>query len=60
MQDLGAGSFRLRCKSNADVSERLVAQSVHDSWGLRELTPEKDSLEELFVRLTTGDQPAPP
>ena len=36
--------------------ESLVEASVQQGWGLYELTPEQQSLEELFIELTVGDE----
>lgn len=53
---LCAATFHLELAPGADpalVAEALVA----GGWGLRELTPERPSLEQLFLDLTTGAKP---
>ena len=37
------------------VAEQLVTASVANNWGLVELTPVKQTLEQVFVELTSGD-----
>ena len=58
VEPLDPGYFRLRCQSREELTQALLIEAVRDDWGLIELTPEHDTLEELFVRLTTGEQPA--
>ncbi|MBF0158870.1 MAG: ABC transporter ATP-binding protein [Magnetococcales bacterium] len=41
--------------AGADPIPELVRQSVEQGWGLRELTPVTQSLEEIFVRLATQE-----
>ena len=39
--------------------DALVATSVEQGWGLEELVPEQQSLEDLFIELThDGEEPA--
>ncbi|MEN8179064.1 MAG: ABC transporter ATP-binding protein [Pseudomonadota bacterium] len=47
--------FYLKLTPQADVSE-LAAQIVAQGWGLRELTPETLSLEQIFMQATAGEQ----
>ena len=65
----GAHSFRVEIDSTggeADVAtqaaaERLSTRIVEKGWALRRLTPERTTLEDIFVRVTlteTRDQPA--
>ena len=42
---------------SAGAAERIAASAVADNWGLRELSPRRASLEEIFTRLVS-DQPA--
>jgi len=44
-------------EAGVDVTDALVEQSVAGGWGLYELTPEGRSLEEVFMRLTAGEEP---
>ena len=50
------GLFRLRYQSRETLTQALLAAALEGEWGLTELTPEHDTLEALFVRLTTGEQ----
>ena len=52
---LDYGFFKIRCQSRETLTEALLLNAMEHKWGLIELTPEHDTLEELFVRLTTGD-----
>ena len=54
---LEPGYFRLRYQSREELTHSLLIASMKGDWGLIELTPEHDTLEALFVRLTTGEQP---
>ena len=48
---LGDGRFRLIFAKNA-TPDALVESAVQMQWGLDELTPEQQSLEDLFIELT--------
>jgi ABC-2 type transport system ATP-binding protein len=54
----GAGSFVLQCARAADPREQVFRAAVERHWVLLELAIERASLEDVFVRLTTRDQPA--
>ena len=47
--------FRVQFEQQ-DFAEQLVQQSVTNNWGLFELIPQKTSLEEIFVELTTTEE----
>jgi ABC-2 type transport system ATP-binding protein len=49
--------FRIILKPDASP-EALVEASVQQGWGLYQLTPEQQSLEDLFIELTVGDEAA--
>jgi ABC-2 type transport system ATP-binding protein len=52
-EPLGEGGFRLRLVAGAErppIAQALVR------WGLREFTPERPTLEQLFTRLTSGEE----
>jgi ABC-2 type transport system ATP-binding protein len=49
---------RLRFAPGADPVEALATLAVKSRWGLRGLTPEYKSLEQVFVELTTADDAA--
>jgi ABC-2 type transport system ATP-binding protein len=50
-------AFALDSKVGADVREQVARVVVGNGWGLLELRREAMSLEEIFVRLTTSDEP---
>jgi ABC-2 type transport system ATP-binding protein len=54
----GGGRFELRCRPGSDPREELFRLAVARHWTLLELTLRRASLEDIFVRLTTSDQPA--
>jgi len=53
----GPGSFVLECDRAADPREEVFRAAVERGWVLLELALERPSLEEVFVRLTTHEQP---
>ncbi|MGH8441578.1 MAG: ATP-binding cassette domain-containing protein [Nevskiaceae bacterium] len=55
--DLGGGRFRLHCADAADPREALAELAARNHWGLLELRAEAKTLEEIFVELTSGDEP---
>ena len=50
-----AGHWRLRLPDS--VRDQFVATAVHREWGLFELAPEQDRLEQLFMQATAGKSP---
>ncbi|MDH3327299.1 MAG: ABC transporter ATP-binding protein [Gammaproteobacteria bacterium] len=46
------GRYRLHHVPEIDPSENIVNQSVNNNWRLTEITPEKLSLEEIFMDIT--------
>ena len=52
------GSFLLACAAGADPREEVFRAAVARDWVLLELVRERASLEDIFVRLTTGDEAA--
>jgi len=50
--EISPGRFRLHHNPEIDPSEDIVQQSVKNNWRLTEITPEKLSLEEIFVDIT--------
>ena len=52
------GSFLLDCEAGADPREEVFGAAVEGGWVLVELARERASLEDIFVRLTTGVAPA--
>lgn len=51
---LAEGRFRLHHRPGADPVAGLVERACTQGWGLRELTPERPSLEQVFIDLTLG------
>jgi ABC-2 type transport system ATP-binding protein len=47
--------FELEVKPGADVREEVGLRMVRNGWALRELRKEQPSLEDIFVRLTKGE-----
>ncbi|HEV2111122.1 MAG TPA: ATP-binding cassette domain-containing protein [Gammaproteobacteria bacterium] len=58
VEKLGQGRFRLRYAAGSDPVEDIAARAVRGKWGLRALTPEYKSLEQIFVELTASDESA--
>lgn len=56
VEKLGSGRFRLRYIKGSDPVETVAALAVRSKWGLRALTPEYKSLEQVFVELTASDE----
>ncbi|HEV2111275.1 MAG TPA: ATP-binding cassette domain-containing protein [Gammaproteobacteria bacterium] len=56
VEKLGAGRFRLRYTAGSDPVEEIATLAVRGKWGLRALTPEYKSLEQVFVELTASDE----
>jgi ABC-2 type transport system ATP-binding protein len=52
---LADGRFRINTAQTGDLAERLVAESVQHNWGLYELAPERITLEQVFVDITTEE-----
>lgn len=46
--------FRIELNAGSMALDNIVRDSVTNGWGLYEMTPQTDSLEETFMRLTTG------
>ncbi|QFY89487.1 ATP-binding cassette domain-containing protein [Magnetovirga frankeli] len=53
-QRLPDGHWQLGLEATADIAE-LAAQLVARGWGLLALEPQRRSLEQIFVQLTTGE-----
>lgn len=54
-EPLEPGRFRLHYKEGEDPATRLVESSVENGWQLYELSPERATLEDVFVDLTHSD-----
>jgi len=55
VEALADGRFRLRGEFADNMGELIAAAAVQHNWGLRELMPEKRTLEQMFVDLTSAD-----
>lgn len=53
---LNDGRIRIYTETGHNPIDALVQTSVEQNWGLIELTPEHESLEHIFVKLTNCDQ----
>ncbi|CAK0765185.1 hypothetical protein CCP3SC15_3230002 [Gammaproteobacteria bacterium] len=51
-ETLEDGRLRLRHRLGDSPAEALVEQAVAGGWGLYELSPERSTLEEIFVAIT--------
>ena len=47
--------FHIRGQAGMQATRRIAETAVAAGWGLFELIPEQDSLEQTFIRLTRGD-----
>lgn len=55
VQQIGNHHFKIYCDTDLATIDRINSMAVSAEWGLYELIPEKDSLEETFVQLTRGE-----
>jgi len=56
-EPLPGGRVRLHF-TDTDPSEALIAQAVANRWRLYELSPERRTLEQIFIELTCSEQPS--
>lgn len=52
---LDDGRLRIAYRTENDPSDAVVEQAVANGWGLYELTPERMTLEQVFVDITSSD-----
>jgi len=57
VEKLDSRRARLRLATDADPAEEIAGLAMKGKWGLRGLSPEYKSLEQVFVELTTADEP---
>jgi ABC-2 type transport system ATP-binding protein len=57
---LGDGHLRVHFNPGDNPAESIAAEVQKHGWGLLELTPEHQSLEQIFVDLTTADEDKAP
>lgn len=55
---LTAQQFRLHFSPEQDPTDTLVQTAVNENWQLTQLTPEQDSLEQLFTQLVSNETEA--
>jgi len=55
VERLEDGRLRLSHAPEANPAESIVEHAVAEKWGLYELTPERLSLEDVFVNITTSE-----
>ena len=58
VQTLDSRQLRITFEDNANPAEAVAAEVLRRGWGLQELTPERKSLEQIFVELTAADENA--
>jgi ABC-2 type transport system ATP-binding protein len=59
VREAGEGRWMLEHTADADPREAVFRLAVEKDWVLLGLTPEKATLEDVFVRLTTREERAP-
>jgi ABC-2 type transport system ATP-binding protein len=55
--DKGRAAVTVACDANADLREDIAKSIVEGGWGLLEMRPVGMSLEEVFLQLTTSEEP---
>ncbi len=60
VQEEAGGRLRLYHDPAQDPVEALLRLALERGWGLTELVPQRASLEDIFVSLTTSEPPAAP
>ncbi|MFV2059182.1 MAG: ABC transporter ATP-binding protein [Gammaproteobacteria bacterium] len=50
-------SFQINHEADSDVAEAIIERSVNEGWRLYELKSEQKSLEQVFIDITTSEQP---
>ncbi len=58
VEPAGDGRLRVQHGPGASVAEAIAEQAVAKGWGLLELTPERRTLEQIFVELTLSEPTA--
>lgn len=58
IESLGGGRYAFIAHPGNDIRDALVNASVSQGWGLIDLRTDAQTLEEIFVKLTTGDVPS--
>jgi len=55
VESLDDGRVRISYATDDDPSDAIVEQAVANGWGLHELIPERETLEQVFVDITSSD-----
>lgn len=58
VETLAAQQFRLHFSPEQDPTDHLLQTAVTENWQLTQLTPEQDSLEQLFTQLVNNETEA--
>ena len=54
VEPVSAQRFLISLDTGTNALDALMQQSISSCWGLFEIVPDTDSLEEIFMRLTSG------
>ncbi len=57
-EHIDAHMLRLQFSNGVDATGEIVKQAASENWGLFKLSPDDDSLESVFLRLTYGGEEA--
>jgi len=55
LEQISISRFKASVDNSIDVAQNIISASIDNNWGLQELTPERQTLESIFVELTTTD-----
>ena len=56
IEPIDTAIFLLQCNDVQIAAQKIAALAIEKKWGLLELTPKKQSLENIFVSLTAGEK----
>ncbi|MDH5181506.1 MAG: ABC transporter ATP-binding protein [Gammaproteobacteria bacterium] len=59
VENLGKNRFRLHHNQDESHAEQIAVHAVKNNWGLLALTPERKTLEQIFVEITSTEQHQP-
>ncbi len=57
VDERGDGHYLLEHNADSDPREAVFGMAVEKGWVLLQLTPQQATLEDVFVRLTTREEP---
>jgi hypothetical protein len=60
VQALDSHRFRVTCLGGEAAAAELLEHAARSGWGPYELVPDAGTLEEIFLRMTSGDEPPVP